>query len=50
MNIQSLGLVRVLVLGFPFGSPKEKWHLDVVPIERDKIYYREESGASSQKL
>jgi hypothetical protein len=33
-----------------FGSPGEKWHLDVVLAERHKIYYREGSGASSQRL
>jgi len=46
----SFGIVRVLVLGLPFGSPREKWHLDVVPMERHKIYYKEGSGASSQRL
>ncbi len=33
-----------------FENPEEKWHLDVVPVERHKVYYRERSGASSQKL
>ncbi len=33
-----------------FGSFGEKWHLDVVPMERHIVYYREGSGASSQRL
>jgi hypothetical protein len=38
-----------------FGTPTwefrgKKWHLDVVPMDRHKIYYREGSGASSQRL
>jgi hypothetical protein len=33
-----------------FGSPKEKWHLDVIPMERHIVYYREGSGASSERL
>ncbi len=41
---------KVLVLGLPLGSPRKKWHLDVVPTERHKIYYREGNGASSQRL
>ncbi len=32
------------------GVLGKKWHLDVVPIERHKIHYREGSGASSQRL
>jgi hypothetical protein len=31
-------------------SPEKKWHLNVVPTERHKIYYREGSGASSQNM
>jgi hypothetical protein len=33
-----------------FGSFREKWHFDVVLAERHKIYYKEGSGASSQRL
>jgi hypothetical protein len=33
-----------------FGTPRKKWHLDVVPMERHIIYYKEGSGGSSQKL
>jgi hypothetical protein len=50
MNIESFGTTKILILGLPFGSHEEKWHLDVVPIEKHKIYYREGSGASSQRL
>jgi hypothetical protein len=38
------------VLGLPFGSSGEKWHLDVVPEEKQRVYYKEGSGASSQRL
>ncbi len=37
-------------LGLPLGNPEEKWHLDAIPMERHIIYYREGSGASSQRL
>jgi len=47
---QSFGTTKVLVLGLPFRSFEEKWHLHVIPIERHKIYYREGSDASSQRL
>jgi hypothetical protein len=50
MNIQSFGTTRVLVLELPLESPKEKWHLDVVPTKKNKIYYKEGNGASSQRL
>jgi hypothetical protein len=33
-----------------FGSLKKKCHLDVTPIESHKVYYREGSDASSQRL
>jgi hypothetical protein len=29
-----------------FGTPRGKWHLDVVPMERHKVCYKEGSGAS----
>jgi hypothetical protein len=50
MNVQSFEIVRVLVLGVFDGSPKKKFHLDVAPMENHKVYYREGSGASSQRL
>jgi hypothetical protein len=33
-----------------FRTPKKKWHLNVVPAKRDRVYYREGNGASSQRL
>jgi len=50
MNVQSFGTTKVPVLGLPLGSPKEKWHLDVVLMDKHIIYYREGSGSSSQRL
>jgi len=50
MGVQSFGTTKVLVLGLPLGSLGEKWHLHVVLAEKHKIYYREGSGASSQRL
>jgi hypothetical protein len=32
------------------GIPKKKCHLDVAPMESHKVYYKEGSGASFQKL
>ncbi len=31
--------------GLPLGSLEEKWHLDLVPTKKHKLYYREGSGA-----
>jgi len=39
MNNQNFETIRIPILGFPLGSPEEKWHLDVVPMERHRIYY-----------
>ncbi len=50
MNVQFFGTRRVLILGLPFGSSEKKCHLDVGLMESHKIYYREGSGASSQRL
>jgi len=50
MNIQNFRTTRVPILGLPFESLGEKWHLDVIPVERHIMYYREGSGASSQRL
>jgi hypothetical protein len=51
-SVQSLETTRVPILGLPspLGSPREKWHLDVIPTKRHKVYYREGNGASSQRL
>jgi hypothetical protein len=50
MNVQNFGITKVLILGLPLGSLKKKCHLDVALVERHKIYYREGSGASSQRF
>jgi hypothetical protein len=50
MSIQSFGIIRVLVLGFSHGNLRKKCRLDVVPVKRHILYYREESGASFQRL
>jgi hypothetical protein len=36
--------------GTPTWESRGKWHLDVVPIKKHRVYYREGSGASSQRL
>jgi len=38
------------ILGLSLGSLGEKWHLDVVLIEKHRVYYKEGSGASFWKL
>jgi hypothetical protein len=50
MSVQSFKIVKVLVLGLPFGNLGKKCHLDVTPTESHKVYYREGNGASSEKL
>ncbi len=50
MNIQSFGTRKVPILELPLRSPKKKCHLDVSPTENHIVYYKEESGASSQRL
>ncbi len=50
MNVQSFETTRVLVLGLPLGNIEKKRHLDVVRVERHRIYYREGSDASFQRL
>jgi len=48
--MQNFGITIVLILGLPFESLGKKCHLDVALVESQKIYYREGSGASSQRL
>ncbi len=36
------------ILGFPLESPGTKSHLDVVPVERHKVYYKGEGGGFPQ--
>ncbi len=50
MSIEHFETIRILILGFQLGSLKEKWHMNVIPTKRYKVYYREGSGASSQRL
>jgi hypothetical protein len=50
MNIQSFGTIKVPILGLPLGSLEKKYHLDVVPVERHTLYYKEGSATSSQRL
>jgi len=30
MNVQCFGIIRIPILGLPLGSPREKWHLDII--------------------
>jgi len=50
MNIQSFGTSRIPILGLPLGSHEEKLHLNVVLVERRKIYYREGNGGLIPKV
>jgi hypothetical protein len=50
MNVQNFGTTKVPILGCPFGSREKKCHLDVAPMKRHKIYYKEGNGASSPKV
>jgi hypothetical protein len=50
MSIQNFKTTKVSILRLPFGSPEKKCHLDVGLVESHQIYYREENGASSQRL
>jgi hypothetical protein len=50
MSVQSFKTTKVPILGLPLGSFEEKWQLDVVPAKKHKVYYKEGSGASSQRL
>jgi hypothetical protein len=36
------------IMGFPFGSPGTKCHLDVGLMERHKVYYKGEGGGFPQ--
>ncbi len=39
-----MGVPTLGILGLPFGSVETKCHLDMAPMERDKIYYKGEGG------
>jgi len=36
------------ILGFPFGNPGTKCHLDVGLVERRRVYYKGEGGGFPQ--
>ncbi len=42
------GVPTLAILGFPFGSPRTKNHLDVSLVERHEIYYKGEGGGFPQ--
>jgi hypothetical protein len=42
------GLPTLGILGFPFGSPLTKCHLDVGLMERYRVYYKGEGGGFPQ--
>jgi len=50
MNVKNFGTTKVPILGLPLESPWKNYHLDVAPIESHRVYYRERSDASYQKL
>jgi hypothetical protein len=50
MNIQNYEIANVPVLGILLRTLEKKWHLDIVSMEKHKLYYRDGSGASSQRL
>jgi hypothetical protein len=43
-----MGVLTLVILGLPFGSPGTKNHLDVGLAKRCKIYYMEEGGGFPQ--
>jgi hypothetical protein len=43
-----MGILTLGILGFPFGSPKTKCHLDVGLVERHKVYYKGEGDGFPQ--
>jgi hypothetical protein len=42
MRLQNFRAIRVPILRFPFGSLKIKCHLDIIPMKKHIIYYKEE--------
>ncbi len=44
MGPQRRGSPKLENFGIPLGSPGTKSHLDVAPVERHKVYYKEEGG------
>jgi hypothetical protein len=50
MNVQIFETIKVPIMRLPFRSLEKKCHLDVAPTKNHRIYYREGSGLSSQRL
>jgi hypothetical protein len=50
MSVQTSKTTKVLILGLPLKNFGKKCHLDVAHAKNKKVYYREENGASSQRL
>ncbi len=42
------GILVVGISRLPLGNPRTKNHLDVVPVERCKVYYKGEGGGFPQ--
>jgi len=49
MNVQSFETIKVPILGH-LGVPRKKCHFNVAPTKNYRVYYKEGSGASSQRL
>jgi hypothetical protein len=45
---KAMGVPTVGIPGLPLGSPRTKSHLDVVPMERCRVYYKGEGGGFPQ--
>jgi hypothetical protein len=39
-----VGVLTMGISGLPLGNLGTKSHLDVVPVEKHKVYYKEEGG------
>jgi hypothetical protein len=50
LNPQNYETHHFRILGIPFGGLGKIKHFNVILMEKLKIYYREESGASPQRL
>jgi hypothetical protein len=50
-NLWAFKIAGIPILGIyrlSLGSPRTKWHLDVSPVTRDKVYYKGEGGGFPQ--
>ncbi len=43
-----VGVPTLGISGLPFGSPRTKYHLDVGPMVRHRVYYKGEGGGFPQ--